>query len=168
VNLDTYPVRIVDVEGRDVEPGSEGRVIISNLSNRALVLLNYDLGDWARWIPDPCPCGRSLPRLELLEGATIEKIMFPSGRRVNSSEIYSLFLDVPDLWEYQIIRMRQDRFRLLLVVSEESHRPECVERIGRSLQQLFGNDATFEIEFVDRIPLSTGGKKRSYIPLGER
>ena len=100
------------------------------------MLLNYDLGDWARWIPGPCPCGRTLPRLELLEGATIEKITFPSGRRVNSSEIYSLFLGVPDLWEYQIIRERPDRFRLLLVVSEERRRRECAEQIGRSLQQL--------------------------------
>jgi phenylacetate-CoA ligase len=167
VNLDTYPVRIVDAEGRDVEPGSEGRVVISNLSNRALVLLNYDLGDWARWIPGPCPCGRSLPRLELLEGSTIELITFPSGRSVNSSELYSVFLGIPDLWEYQVLRVRQDRFRLLLVVSEESRRRECAGQIGRSLRQLFGDDATFEVEFVERIPLSKGGKKRSYLPLGE-
>jgi phenylacetate-CoA ligase len=67
VNEDASFVRIVDSQGRDAAPGEPGSILVSNLVNRGTVLLNYRLGDVAATIPDPCACGRPLPRLRLLE-----------------------------------------------------------------------------------------------------
>lgn len=54
LNIDLSPLRIVDAEGRPLGPGEPGDVVVSNLVNRATVLLNYRLGDVASLLPDPC------------------------------------------------------------------------------------------------------------------
>lgn len=167
INIDTYPIRLVDREGRDVPEGDTGRVVVSNLSNRAMVLLNYDLGDRARWLPGACVCGRSLPRLELVEGATIPIVVLPSGRTVNPSEIYRMCRGLAAVWEYQIVQLAPDRFRILLVVPDASARPVCTAAVGRAFADLFGREAQVDIVCVDRIPLTPGGKKRSFVPLDE-
>lgn len=165
VNIDTYPVRIVDRDGRDVPAGETGTVVVSNLSNRAMVLLNYDLGDRARWLPGPCPCGRTLPRLELVDPSALQSITLPSGRIVNPSQLYGLFLGEPGLHDHQIVHVSPDRFRLVLVVPDPAEREACGSRILKAFQGIVAEDATAEAVFVDRIPLSNGGKKRKYIPL---
>ena len=51
LNVDLYPVRIVDPEGRTLPPGTSGEVVVSNLVNHGMVLLNYRLGDVAAQLP---------------------------------------------------------------------------------------------------------------------
>src|SRR5207247_3744739 len=66
LNVDACAVRIVDRGGRSVPPGQTGEIVISNLSNRATVLLNFAVGDRGALDPTPCKCGRSLPLLARL------------------------------------------------------------------------------------------------------
>lgn len=167
VNVDTYPVRIVDRDGRDAAPGETGAVVVSNLSNRAMVLLNYDLGDRAKWLPEPCRCGRTLPRLELVEHSPIEFIELASGRTVNPSEIYGLFLGEAALRDHQFVHVSPNRFRLVLVVPDVAEREACGARIAQAFHKLFADEASAEVVFAERIPLSKGGKKRKFVPLGE-
>ena len=61
VNSDLYPVRIIDSRGRDAEPGQPGEVILSNLVNRATVLLNYRLGDLAAACRSLAPAAGRFP-----------------------------------------------------------------------------------------------------------
>lgn len=68
VNEDLYPLRVVDADGCDCGPGERGEVIVSNLMNRATVLLNYRLRDVAQWMGSPCGCGRTLPLLSFPRG----------------------------------------------------------------------------------------------------
>ncbi|MBN1318585.1 MAG: phenylacetate--CoA ligase family protein, partial [Anaerolineales bacterium] len=68
LNVDLCAARIVDENGETADPELAGDVVISNLHNKAMVLLNYRLGDRAVMAGTQCPCGRSLPLLERLEG----------------------------------------------------------------------------------------------------
>jgi hypothetical protein len=53
----------------------------------------------------------------------------------------------------------------VLVVPDPAEREACGSRILKAFQGIVAEDATAEAVFVDRIPLSNGGKKRKYIPL---
>lgn len=48
-----------------VEKGEIGRLVISS-SDRNLEIYRYEIGDLGRFIVEPCPCGRSDPKFELL------------------------------------------------------------------------------------------------------
>lgn len=165
VNIDTYPVRIVGDDGQDVPAGAIGRVVVSNLSNRATVLLNYDLGDQARWLPAPCRCGRTLPRLELVEGSAIPCITLPSGRIINPTEIYAVFLGESSLREHQVVHVSPDRFRLVLVIPDEACRAACGMRVAEAFRTLCGVEVAVEVVYADRISPTKAGKKRNFIPL---
>ena len=78
-NIDLYPVRVVAENGRALPPGQMGEMVISNLVNRAQVLLNYRLGDLAYWKTEPCGCGRSLPLLEHPPGRRDDSVRLPRG-----------------------------------------------------------------------------------------
>lgn len=51
-------LELVDDAGAPVPPGTPGRVLVTDLTNRAFGLLRYETGDVATWdAPEPCACG---------------------------------------------------------------------------------------------------------------
>jgi phenylacetate-CoA ligase len=66
--------------GRDAPapPGTEGEITLTSLMQTALPILRYRTGDRGRWVPEPCPCGRSTPRLRVL-GRMAETWAMPRG-----------------------------------------------------------------------------------------
>lgn len=58
-------VEIVDPQsGRVLPDGEEGEVVITSLLRRGMPLIRYRTGDISRILPEPCPCGSVLRRLE--------------------------------------------------------------------------------------------------------
>jgi phenylacetate-CoA ligase len=136
-----------------------GEVIISNLINRATVLLNYRLDDRGRLASGPCLCGRSLPLLERLEGRRSETIVLADGRVTSSLELEGLFRDElrPTL-QVQLVHPTPGSIRWRVVpfasVDREALRRRLLER-GR---EVLGEDTRAEVEFVADIPLTSAGK----------
>lgn len=48
----------------EIEP--DGQLVVTNLDRRLHPVIRYRVGDRARWVEGPCPCGRTTPRFELL------------------------------------------------------------------------------------------------------
>ena len=165
VNEDIYPVRIVDEAGRAVPDGQAGQVVISNLVNRATVLLNYRLGDRARRLPGPCPCGRTLPRISLPEGRLDDWVALPSGEILHPQAVRSLFTDEVGVWEYQVIQEAPTRFRINLVVDPGADRDQLERRVESKFAARFGSGTTAAIAFVGALSRTPGGKVRGFIRL---
>ena len=89
---DLCDVRVVDQAGDDVPPRERGEVVVSNLVNRATVLLNYRLGDVARLEDEPCDCGRTARRLVDLEGRVDDLIELESGEYVYPTRVWRCLL----------------------------------------------------------------------------
>jgi phenylacetate-CoA ligase len=165
VNVDLYPVRIVGRDGCTLADGETGDVVVSNLVNRGMVLLNYRLGDSAAMRMEPCLCGRNLPRLTLHAGPSHGFIHLPSGRIVDASRSYIIFAAEPHLRDYQLEQAAPAHFRLHLVVPDPGKRKTIELRILDAFRRYFGEDVTAEMLFVDSIPLTAGGKKKSLVLL---
>jgi len=76
---------------RGTRDGESGDVVVSNLVNRATVLLNYRLGDIARKLSRTCPCGRSLPLLSFPEGRNDEYLQLASGKVMHPQSVRTVF-----------------------------------------------------------------------------
>jgi phenylacetate-CoA ligase len=70
---------IADPDAQPCVAGERGEVVISNLVNRATVLLNYRLGDFARLSAKQCPCGRTSALLSTVDGRVSELVHLPGG-----------------------------------------------------------------------------------------
>jgi phenylacetate-coenzyme A ligase PaaK-like adenylate-forming protein len=49
-----------------VSNGEAGRLLFTSRSRKGQNLVRYEIGDLGRWVEEPCPCGRTTPRFELL------------------------------------------------------------------------------------------------------
>jgi phenylacetate-CoA ligase len=165
VNVDLCPLRLVDAEGRQVGVGEPGQVVVSYLVNRATVLLNYRLGDLARWLPAQCSCGRSLPLLSFLEGRRDDWVRTASGELVHPEVLRTLFGDEEQIWSYQVVQRAIGRFDVAVVPHAGSDREEMRARLARKFGGRFGDATTVQIRFVEALPRTPGRKIRPVIAI---
>jgi phenylacetate-CoA ligase len=136
-------------------------VVVSNLINRGTVLLNYRLGDLAMLLPDPCPCGRSLPLLSQPQGRSDEWLTLPSGRRAHPQTAISVVRFAPGLWQFQITQVTPGLLHLSVVVDDTLDRAQFVARVREELPAALGEPLEVQVQFVDSIPRTPGGKVRT-------
>ncbi|MGH8008124.1 MAG: phenylacetate--CoA ligase family protein, partial [Candidatus Binatia bacterium] len=115
LSLDHVAVRVVDENGNPVGPGNRGEVVISNLTNRATVLLNYKLGDIVTVGEGPCPCGRTLPTIERIDGRADDFIARPGGHKMHALVVLAPLHHVPGVIQVQLIQEDLQRFSLRVV-----------------------------------------------------
>ena len=128
LNEDLCHLRLIDADGRDVPDGEVGEVVISNLVNRGTLLLNYRLGDYARFAQGACPCGRTLRRLEGLEGRVAEVLRLGNGF-VHQYAIWHALTAIDDLVNFQLVQLKRRRFELRLEpASREGYEPVAASR----------------------------------------
>ncbi len=142
-------VRIVDEQGQPVPNGQVGRVIITNLVNRATVLINYDLADTGRINPELCPCGRTFYRIELEKTRDVPLLKTLDGRVIHPAEIILLLdhhaeidmaqviIEKPDLWRIGVITKDQDATRRWLKETQKKIQREIAGKAVRVQLDIF-------------------------------
>jgi len=67
-------VEIVDDEGRLLQPGQSGEIVVTPLSVEGFPLVRFRTGDVARLHTSPCECGWNTPRLGSIEGRLAQRL----------------------------------------------------------------------------------------------
>ncbi len=163
LNTDLYPVRLVDDDLEEVVAGESGEVVVSNLVNRATVLLNYRLGDVAHMLPAGCACGRTLPLMSFIEGRTDDWVTLSSGESIHPQSVRTLFTNEKEISQYQVVQRRRDHFTVALAGIAEN--AILAERIVGRFRDRFGQAVSVDVAFVASIEPSVGGKIRPVISL---
>ena len=57
---------IVDDDGKVLPDGETGELVITTIGMEAMPLIRYRTGDHTRFLPEPCPCGSVVKRLDSL------------------------------------------------------------------------------------------------------
>jgi phenylacetate-CoA ligase len=124
-----------------VRTDDEGRILLSNLVNRATVLLNYPVGDLGAMSDEPCPCGRNLRLLGELEGRVEDILTLPDGRLVHPREVWGIFKHDRSVLQYQLVQHAPDRYTLHLATTD----PAARDRGHEGLRRLLGPGAAIEV-----------------------
>jgi phenylacetate-CoA ligase len=167
LNIDLYPVRIVNAEALPVPDGESGDVVVTNLVNRSTVLLNYRLGDIARMLPRACPCGRSLPLLSFPEGRNDEYLQLPNGQILHPQAVRTILLSEEAIWRFQVIQLTASHLRLLIVAAPGADSETMQQRLAVKFASVLGAKVTVDIVFVDSIARTTKGKFRAVISMAQ-
>jgi len=163
LNEDCYPVRIVDYQNRPLPEGVPGKVIISNLVNRANVILNYELGDEAMILPGKCECGRTQRRLSLNITRVADRLELENGSGIHPITFAEVVYYEKDLWQHQAVQTGKYEFDILLVTDPVADRPAMERRLMREFDKWFQGRIRVRIRFVDRIEVTSGGKQRALV-----
>ena len=143
---DLCHVRVVGDDGRDLPPGTPGRVLVSNLVNRATVLLNHPIGDVAALASEPCSCGRTLRLLTELEGRVEDAIALDDGRFVHPRSVWQALKDDVDVLQYQLVQVEPRRFVLRLATLDDAAFARARERALARLAPLLAPDPSIDVE----------------------
>jgi len=163
VNFDVNYVEIVDVDGVPCPPGVAGTVVVTRLKVAGTPVIRYaGTGDVATLLPDPCPCGRSLPLLGRVEGRRADQIHLPDGRIHHAfsftDPVQGVLVTLPAerIRQFQIIQESLQLIRLLLVEGAEPEPAftEIAARLRQAYEPLVGPSVEVRVEPVDHIPRS--------------
>ena len=146
------------VEVLDGEGPEPGRVVVTDLVNRATPLLRYEIGDLASLRPGRCPCGRTLPRLGHLTGRASDFLHAPDGRRVSGiSLLDTVTIHIPGLRQVQVVQERLDELTFR-VVRDERFGPESLRLLAEGVTRYFGPAMRHRVVLVDRVERTGRGK----------
>jgi len=159
LNIDFCPVRTVRDDGSDCVDGEIGQVVVSNLLNRATVLLNYLQGDLAEFTSELCRCGRMLPRLTRLHGRVSDVVVMADGQRLTSTVLLGhLAEQLQRALQVQIQSLSAGRVLFRIALSGEIDQAAFEQMLLSRFNNVCGGRAKAEVQFVPKIPRLPLGK----------
>lgn len=163
LNLDLCPVRVVDAADHRCAPGEPGELIVSNLVNRATVLLNYRIGDLATLAPAACPCGRKLPLLAGLDGRADDWLESSDGRRRHPQVVTQAFRDAAGVSHFQVVQPHPGRLEIAVVATPGADPDELVGRLRSEVEHRLGSGTEVSVTATATIPRAATGKRRAVV-----
>jgi phenylacetate-CoA ligase len=102
-----YPEIVDPGTGQPKPDGEEGELVLTTLSKLAMPMIRYRTHDITRFLPESCPCGRTLRRIERITRRTDDMIII-RGVNLFPGQIESALLAVEGtLPHYQIVLTRR-------------------------------------------------------------
>jgi phenylacetate-CoA ligase len=142
-------------EGMHTEPG---RLVITDLSNYAMPLIRYEIGDLSTTMSGECACGRGLPRLGRVVGRTTDILYTPEGRKISGVSILDTFtIHIPGFKQIQIVQEKINEV-IFHIVKDEHFSEKSLQLLGEQVPRIFGPKMTYQIKFVDKVALTSRGK----------
>lgn len=140
--------------------GFAGKLLVTDLTNRAMPLIRYQIGDVVVPSHRCCGCGRGLPLIERVEGRDADYVVTPAGRLVSGISLTENFaLLIPGTAQVQIVQESLCELRIRLV-PDSDFGPESRRKIAELVAETFGPDVRYDVELVGAIPQEPGGKYR--------
>ena len=163
---DLTHVSLVGRDGRPVATGEVGEVIVTDLINRASVLINYRLGDLAAISEEPCPCGRSSRMLTELHGRTSDIVRLADGGLVHPLLIEGpIRRNGPGVLRFQLVQETRSHFRLKLVTADDASFARASTDVVAALHEVL-RGASIEVERHAELSPDATGKFRAVVTLG--
>ena len=136
--------------------GQPGRVVVTDLTNRAMPMIRYDIGDVAVCL-EALPNGEPLV-IRLMDCRHIDMIYDTSGHPV-PMVVPSQILTIPSLRQLQFIQVDVKEYILNLNVGSGSRNIDCGQ-MAQYIKDLLGQDATVDVRILDEMPQTSARKHK--------
>lgn len=124
--------------GEVVPDGEPGEIVITTLVKEGAPLLRFRTHDMSRIIPEPCSCGRSYPRIDIIQGRS-DDMFKVHGVNMFPGQVEEILQQVDGvLSEYTInIAHDEDHNRDILFVTVEAEGRVSFDQAGSRIRELF-------------------------------
>jgi phenylacetate-coenzyme A ligase PaaK-like adenylate-forming protein len=159
-------VEPVDAEGRPVAPGERAaRLFVTNLANRILPLIRYEITDEATMLPPHPDCPWAGPRLAAIHGRQDDVFTYRDGRRIHPHTFRSVLTRHAGVAEYQV-RQTQEGVAVAIHATAAIEMPTLERELARALAAAGLAGARAEVTCVPGIARHAQSQKlKRFIPL---
>jgi len=126
----------IDDDDNEVSPGGRGHLVLSNLTNRATVLLNYRLGDIVTLGHSTCSCGRNLPTIENIDGRSDDLIRLANGDPLHALAVLEKLQKVPGVAQIQLVQEAPERFVIRAIAAKTPDRAQTAAELVSNLRSV--------------------------------
>jgi phenylacetate-CoA ligase len=139
---DIVYAELVDREThRRVPYGQEGVTVYTHIERNSQPMIRFWAGDIALWVNDPCPCGRTYPRLPKGIYGRADDMFVIRGENVYPSAVENVIRGIQGMGdEFRIVITREKTMDEMTVQAELSHQadpaimPELKARLAAELK----------------------------------
>jgi len=165
VPLQTVHIEVVGEDGRAVPHGELGRIIVTSLTNYAMPLIRYEIGDLGILADHQCTCGRVWPLLQQIVGRISDTFVKADGTLVAGQYFNYVFFLQDWVDRFQIIQDSQSKITARIVERADANMSEAskaaaIEEMEGKVRLVMGDDCKVEFVFEDYIEPSSSGKYR--------
>ncbi len=146
-----------DDSNRLAPMGQSGAVVYTHLRRTSQPMIRFACGDESRMVDDPCPCGRTYPRLPDGVYGRLDDMLIIRGANVYPSQVQRSLLEVPGAGvEFKIVLERAGSLDTATVFVEcdpaanpidVEARSALADRVRRKLKN--DTSVNFEVELLD-------------------
>ena len=157
-------LEIIDPKtGENLPDGEWGEIVITTLVKEGAPLIRYRTHDLSRIIPEPCPCGRSYPRIDIIRGRT-DDMMKIKGVNVfpaQIEEILQQFSEVSSEYQIRISHLDgRDTMRLYVETNGHIDFLDLARRIAAEVKSRIGFTPLVKVVEEGVLPRSEKKTKR--------
>ncbi|WP_373399179.1 phenylacetate--CoA ligase family protein [Algoriphagus halophilus] len=167
LSSETVITEVADENNQILNPEKGGNLIFTNIYNRAMPFIRYEVGDLGAFKRDRNSIQDELTQLN---GRLNDTIVLPSGRNASGFCLYyiskHLNTKLGTLQEYQVRQTKRDTFEVDLVLSRELDQ-NTILTINEAFDQYVEKGLHIVIKKVDRINREKSGKLKHFLSLLE-
>jgi phenylacetate-CoA ligase len=154
-------LEIVDDEGRPAPAGVEGNILVTSLSNYAMPLIRYQIGDQGVMAPAGERHGDDVQILASVTGRITDNFRTKNGGAVPGIyfiHMVGVVLDAGDIRQFQFVQTELDAITVRIVESEARRGKVDTEVVRDAIRRVMGDSCRVTFELVDEIEPAASGK----------
>lgn len=132
-------IEIINPKTGEVVPdGEPGEIVITTLVKEGAPLLRFRTHDMSRIIPEPCSCGRSYPRIDIIQGRS-DDMFKVHGVNMFPGQVEEILQQVDGVLSEYVINIAHDEDynRDVMLVTVEAEGRVEFEKAGAKIRELF-------------------------------
>jgi phenylacetate-CoA ligase len=154
-------VEIVDEAGRPVPPGTEGNIVVTCLTNYAMPLLRYEIGDRGALLPDDTLAEHPGTQvLKQVSGRSVDVFRTRDQTLIDGEYFTHLLYFRPWVRKFQVVQKAYEHVLFKCVQENGGPTPSELEDIAAKARLVMGADCRVDFEFPGDLSPHPSGKYR--------
>jgi phenylacetate-CoA ligase len=160
LNIEHLYIEFLKENGEPAVAGEPGRIIVTDLFNRAMPFIRYQIEDMGAYLDKQCACGRGLPLMSSVSGRVADFLIKPDGSKVAGvSLIENTLTKIKGIDQMQIVQHTIDRITIFIVAGAE-YCEATKQELSDYFISVFSEKTDVVIELTSEIKPEKNGKYR--------
>jgi len=160
MNIEHLVIEFIKDDGSCAAPGEPGRIVVTDLMNKAMPFVRYQVEDVGVPLDQGCSCGRGLPLMDKIAGRVADFLVKQDGTKVAGiSLIENTLTRISSIDQMQIVQDDIDSLYLNIVPGEGYGCAQGKELLSY-FQGLFGDNVQINLQEIAEIKPEASGKYR--------
>ncbi len=156
INEDEVIIEVVQ-NGKPVSPGIVGNIVITDLRNKVMPLIRYQMYDKGMLIHDKCSCGRTFSLMKPCAGRSSEHIILPDGEVLSPYLFTTNIEKINGLLQYQVVQVTKKKILVRVIADAENFDRITVE-LRKIIYNITNHLMEIEVQLKTKLDVEENGK----------